>query len=135
MLSIKTIAALLLATSQVHAANDWTKPCFQGSCSWDVVASDNSIPGTMQIVRCMKDLCLLPTDICTQNGNPNAISDITDAAGWQMVSCDKNKAAQDIKIKCKSTDAKSAGCDHLFQNGAEETIVRLPQNVGHRPPP
>ncbi|TDL21237.1 hypothetical protein BD410DRAFT_771726 [Rickenella mellea] len=93
------------------AANDWTKACFQGICSYDVAETPNSMPGSMTIT-----------------GTSNAISDITGAAGWEIMDCDPNSEAQDIRLVCKSADTNAAGCDHLYQNGAENTIVRLPEN-------
>ncbi|TDL21135.1 hypothetical protein BD410DRAFT_840835 [Rickenella mellea] len=102
---------LALLPYVANAANDWNKPCFQGTCSYDVAQSATSMPGSMTI-----------------GGSKNAISDITPAAGWQILSCDPNALSQDIRLVCKSPDASSAGCDHLYQNGAENTIVRLPEN-------
>ncbi|TDL13689.1 hypothetical protein BD410DRAFT_872165, partial [Rickenella mellea] len=61
-------------------------------------------------------------------GSTKAISDITPAAGWEILGCDPNAISQDIRLICKSSDASSVGCDHLYQNGAENTIVRLPEN-------
>ena len=34
----------------VQAANDWTKPCLQGVCSYDLPASTNA-SGSVQLVR------------------------------------------------------------------------------------
>ncbi|TDL21134.1 hypothetical protein BD410DRAFT_868623 [Rickenella mellea] len=94
-----------------NAANDWNKPCFQGTCSYDVAPSATSMSGSMTI-----------------GGSTKAISDITPAAGWEILGCDPNALSQDIRLVCKSSDAPSVGCDHLYENGAENTIVRLPEN-------
>jgi hypothetical protein len=65
-----------------------------------------------------------------QWGNSNAISDITESAGWLVWGCQSNTTdTQAIQAICKSTDTSAAGCDHLDQNGAVDTIVRLPQSV------
>ncbi|EJD01947.1 uncharacterized protein FOMMEDRAFT_20739 [Fomitiporia mediterranea MF3/22] len=97
----------------VSAANDWSIPCLDGSCSWDVPSGENTMAGTMTIT-----------------GSTNAISDITTAAGWEILNCTTDADAQDIRIVC-SGDEES--CSHLFQNGAEHTLVRLPQNCGPSP--
>jgi hypothetical protein len=44
------LALLLSVATNVGATNDWTKPCFQGSCSYDVVASNTSVAASLQIV-------------------------------------------------------------------------------------
>jgi hypothetical protein len=46
-------ALVLSAATNVYAVpanNDWTKPCFQGDCSFDVQASNSSVPATLRIV-------------------------------------------------------------------------------------
>ncbi|EJD01946.1 uncharacterized protein FOMMEDRAFT_108994 [Fomitiporia mediterranea MF3/22] len=97
----------------VSAANDWSIPCMDGTCSWDAPTGKNTMAGTMTIT-----------------GSPNAISDITTAAGWEILNCTTDAKAQDIRIVC-SGDEES--CSHLFQNGAEHTVVRLPQDCGPGP--
>lgn len=42
---------LSAAAPYARAANDWTKPCLQGDCSYDVAGSDASIAASMRIVR------------------------------------------------------------------------------------
>jgi hypothetical protein len=44
------LALILSATSSVYAVNDWSKPCFQGDCSYDVPASNTSVPASLRIV-------------------------------------------------------------------------------------
>ena len=61
-----------------------------------------------------------------KSGSPTAVSDLTPAAGWQILDCDSNSTAQDIRAVCADP---SASCEHLFQGGAVGTIVRLPENV------
>ncbi|OBZ79357.1 hypothetical protein A0H81_00033 [Grifola frondosa] len=64
------------------------------------------------------------------SGSQSAISDLTKTAGWVILNCDANSTAQDIRAVCNDT---SAGCEHLYQNGAAGTIVRLPQDCGVMP--
>ncbi|KAN0134687.1 hypothetical protein V8E53_007472 [Lactarius tabidus] len=96
----------------VLAANDWLAPCLQGNCSWDL-PSDSGTSGTLQIW-----------------GPTTAISDITSAAGWQITHCDPSATAQDIQLVCPDANTD---CDHLFQDGAVDTIVRLPDECGPMP--
>ncbi|KAF8877430.1 hypothetical protein BD779DRAFT_1448510, partial [Infundibulicybe gibba] len=64
-------------------------------------------------------------------GSTNAISDITPAAGWQIISCSPDAVNQDIRLVCMSGDAAASECDHLYQGaGAEGKIVRLPESCG-----
>ena len=44
-------ALLSLLPLLVSAANDWSKPCLDGWCSYDISSSDTSMEGTMTIVR------------------------------------------------------------------------------------
>ncbi|KAH8985711.1 hypothetical protein EDB92DRAFT_2027166 [Lactarius akahatsu] len=102
------LAALALTAGsrqRVLAANDWLVPCTQGRCSWDLPA-DSGASGTLQIW-----------------GPATAISDITPAAGWRIITrCDPAATAQDIQLECADGNPD---CDHLFQGGAVDTIVRL----------
>lgn len=99
-------------TTTQAAANDWTKPCFSGSCSYDVAPSSQSAAASLQI----------------WSTNNSSISDITEAAGWIVLGCN-NSTTQDIRLVCNSDDADASGCNHLYQSGAEDTIVRLPASV------
>ncbi|KAJ3991125.1 hypothetical protein F5050DRAFT_1581939 [Lentinula boryana] len=104
--------------SPASAANDWNTPCFDGTCQYSLTAAPGQNgSGTMQIW-----------------GSSNAISDITTAAGWQILNCSATAMAQDIRLVCMSSDTEAAGCDHLFQSGgAEGKLVRLPENCGMSP--
>ncbi|KAN0134690.1 hypothetical protein V8E53_007475 [Lactarius tabidus] len=97
---------------RVLAANDWFVPCLQGQCSWDLPV-DSGASGNLQIW-----------------GPTTAISDITSAAGWQITHCDSEATAQDIQLVCANANSS---CDHLFQGGAVDTIVRLPDECGPMP--
>ncbi|KLO14786.1 hypothetical protein SCHPADRAFT_939206 [Schizopora paradoxa] len=107
------IVILLSVAGLTIGANDWSKACLSGSCSFDIEASPTSMEGTMKI-----------------SGASSAISDITPAAGWQILDCTDTTNSQTIHLVC--TD-DSLGCNHLFENGAQDTIVRLPQNCGSGP--
>lgn len=110
------VAGSLSFIAYTSAANDWNTPCFDGVCSYSLTAAPGQNgSGTMQIW-----------------GSPNAISDVTTAAGWQILNCSATALAQDIRIVCMSNDTTAAGCDNLFQgsSGAEGKLVRLPENCG-----
>lgn len=66
--------------------------------------------------------------IFLQSGAPSAISDITPAAGWDILNCSSDTTAQTIRIICTGD---GANCEHLNQNGAKDTLVRLPENVSN----
>ncbi|KAL0946476.1 hypothetical protein HGRIS_012693 [Hohenbuehelia grisea] len=96
-------------------ANDWSKACFDGECAYDLISEEQS--GTIKFV-----------------GAPNAIADITPAAGWVVLDCDANAAAQEIRLVCKSDNTEEAGCDHLFRgDGPEHKYVRLPEHCSSMP--
>ncbi|KAJ7585204.1 hypothetical protein C8J56DRAFT_788976 [Mycena floridula] len=107
-----SLSLLLLIAPAVHAVNDWNVPCFNGVCEYSLPSSNNSASGSLRIW-----------------GSADAISDITTAAGWEILGCSPDAKAQDIRLVCKS-DNSSSGCSHLYQNGAVGKVVRLPQNCG-----
>lgn len=45
------LALVLAAAQQALAVNDWSIPCIQGQCSWDIPA-DSGASGTVKIVCC-----------------------------------------------------------------------------------
>ncbi|KAJ7236637.1 hypothetical protein C8J57DRAFT_1569314, partial [Mycena rebaudengoi] len=60
-------------------------------------------------------------------GAQTAISDITSAAGWEIIGCSPTALAQDIRLMC--TGDKSQ-CQHLYSgHGAVDTLVRLPESM------
>ncbi|KAL6305714.1 hypothetical protein BKA93DRAFT_211137 [Sparassis latifolia] len=96
--------------SVVVHANDWSEPCF-GECSYDI--SGSGVSGTVYI-----------------SGSSSAVSDITTAGGWDILDCDSDSTAQDIRAICGSGNST---CDHLYEGGAIGTIVRLPENCTQMP--
>ncbi|KLO17807.1 hypothetical protein SCHPADRAFT_151790 [Schizopora paradoxa] len=113
MKAIALLPLLLTLFCEVNAKNNWTQPCFNGSCSYDIPSNDTSIGGTFTI-----------------SGSSTSISDITPAAGWEILNCTTSTNSQTIQLVC--TD-ETKGCSHLFQKGAQHTVVRLPENCGAGP--
>ncbi|KAI0257859.1 hypothetical protein BC834DRAFT_399162 [Gloeopeniophorella convolvens] len=111
-LRLPTFLVLAFAGQRALSLNDWSVPCTQGECSWDIPASSGS-SGSLQMW-----------------GPSTAISDITPAAGWHITNCDPDAMEQDIQISCQTG---APDCNHLFDGGAEDTIVRLPDNCGKMP--
>ncbi|KAF8064456.1 hypothetical protein FPV67DRAFT_223610 [Lyophyllum atratum] len=112
---------LLLLPSVVDAArpvghrghNDWNKPCFDGECFYDLPDADRRGTGSLKLW-----------------GSPNAISDITAAAGWTIIGCSPDALVQDIRIVCNSDEAEFR-CNHLYRSiGAAGKLVRLPEECG-----
>ncbi|EJD01945.1 uncharacterized protein FOMMEDRAFT_168526 [Fomitiporia mediterranea MF3/22] len=103
--------ALVVAVSL--ASNDWTTPCHAGECSYHIPESQHSMGATLKI-----------------SGSPSAISDISTAAGWEVFNCSANASAQDIRVVCSGDESV---CSHIFKDGAEHTIVRLPEGCGRTP--
>lgn len=67
----------------------------------------------------------------SQDGAPEAISDISEAAGWDIIGCNATSTeAQVIRLVCTKPEN---GCDDLFLGGAEHTIVRLPDSCAGAP--
>ncbi|KAF8472215.1 hypothetical protein DFH94DRAFT_655780 [Russula ochroleuca] len=108
------LTLVLAAGRRALAVNDWSVPCTQGKCSWDLPA-DSSASGALHIW-----------------GPTSAISDITPAAGWQITTnCDPSATTQKIQLVCQDSNPD---CDHLFQGGgAVDTIVRVPDGCGPIP--
>ncbi|KAJ3569322.1 hypothetical protein NP233_g5127 [Leucocoprinus birnbaumii] len=109
-LSQSLLPLILLLSSieflQVRAANDWSQPCFSGVCSYDLPDTPNGASGTLKIW-----------------GANNAIADVTTAAGWEILGCDSQSLAQDIRIVCKNPDS-SGGCSKLFDSSSSGAARR-----------
>ncbi|KAJ6587589.1 hypothetical protein DFH09DRAFT_909649 [Mycena vulgaris] len=114
-----TYSTLLILSflAAAQAANDWTKPCISGVCSYDLPSADgSSSSGSIKIW-----------------GSQTAIGDITEAAGWKILGCSPDALSQDIRLVCMA-DSDSSMCQHLYQgHGAVDTIVRLPESCGKGP--
>ncbi|KAJ7850204.1 hypothetical protein B0H13DRAFT_2401424, partial [Mycena leptocephala] len=115
--SVLIIGALLIGG--IDAANNWNVPCVTGSCSYDLPITNNSASGTMKIW-----------------GSTDAITDVTSAAGWQIIDCNSTALSQDIRLVCTtgSDSDPTSLCSHLYQNiGAVNKLVRLPEDCGASP--
>ncbi|KLO17547.1 hypothetical protein SCHPADRAFT_158639 [Schizopora paradoxa] len=112
---MKDILLIFVLTFALQAVctNDWTKACLGGSCSFDIEETPTNMGGTIQI-----------------SGSSSSVSDITPAAGWQILNCTDSTNSQTIRLVCTN---ESLGCEHIFQDGARDTIVRLPQGCGRGP--
>ena len=60
-----------------------------------------------------------------QAGSNSSISDLTAAGGWTIIDCNATPADQNMRVVCHDPSK----CDHLHLNGAENTVVRLPDDV------
>lgn len=60
-----------------------------------------------------------------QLGSNSSISDLTTAGGWTILDCNSTSADQEIRLVCHDPSK----CNHLYLNGAENTVVRLPDGV------
>ncbi|KAK0186726.1 hypothetical protein F5146DRAFT_141908 [Armillaria mellea] len=97
----------------VDATNNWTKPCFYGECEYSL-PSHVPASGSLKIW-----------------GSADVLSDITPAAGWEILDCSPDGLEQEIRLVCLHNSTDSANCDHLYQNdGPVGKIVRLPENCG-----
>ncbi|KAK6991870.1 hypothetical protein R3P38DRAFT_3438175 [Favolaschia claudopus] len=65
-------------------------------------------------------------------GSDTAITDITNAAHWQILGCDSNAQSQNIRLVCMNDpEAEESHCGHLDKDvGAVGKIVRLPNECG-----
>ncbi|KAF9442721.1 hypothetical protein P691DRAFT_680895 [Macrolepiota fuliginosa MF-IS2] len=107
------ILAILVSSQQVYAlTNDWSKPCFEGVCHYDLPTSANNTgpSGTLKIW-----------------GDKSSITDITTAAGWEVLGCDPDAMEQDVRLVCRNGEETVDGW------GAVGKIVRLPQECGKNP--
>ncbi|CAK5278707.1 unnamed protein product [Mycena citricolor] len=109
MLAALVKLSLLVVLPAAHAAatNDWSVAC-KGNCSYDLPEGGASIH---------------------LSGGSNAVSDLTTAGGWTILSCDSAVNNQTIRAVCHSS-----ACQHVFEgHGAVDTVVRLPESCGTAP--
>jgi len=112
------------------AANDFTTPC-RGSCSYESGDGVNTPWNTIALVSRREGGLLLCALTHLQDGAPEVISDISRAAGWNIIGCDATSTeAQVIRLVCTKPEN---GCDDLFLGGAQNTIVRLPDDCAAAP--
>ncbi|KAJ7067343.1 hypothetical protein C8F01DRAFT_958388, partial [Mycena amicta] len=110
------VLVLLPFIAGIQAKNDWSVPCTSGSCSYDLPSTNEAASsGSLKIW-----------------GGVDAITDITNAADWEILDCNSTALAQDIRLVCKTDpDDPNSKCGHLYQNiGAVDKIVRLPESCG-----
>ncbi|KAJ7754505.1 hypothetical protein B0H16DRAFT_1316462 [Mycena metata] len=113
---LSSILLLVPFLAGINAANDWTVPCTQGECFYDLPTTDNATSaGSLRIW-----------------GSPDAITDITTAAGWTILGCDGSALNQSIRLVCTDDpEDPNSNCGHLYQNiGAVHKLVRLPEDCG-----
>ena len=124
------VLALFFPAALARAANDWAQPCHYGECNWDL-SSESRSAAVRVVSACYPVFTKSATranavDGGIQTGSRSGISDLTDAAGWTVLDCDASTPVQDIRVVCHDPEL---GCDHLYENGAEQTLVRLPDEV------
>ncbi|KAG9227009.1 hypothetical protein CCMSSC00406_0008981 [Pleurotus cornucopiae] len=109
---LRPLFSAVFLSALAQAANDWSKPCFQGQCEYDLPFGGPS-SGTLKIMG-------------------NSIADITPAAGWEILGCSPHALSQEIILVC--TTSRTSDCEHLDRDaGAVGKIVRLPENCGPGP--
>ena len=120
----KLLVAALFPVAAL-AANNWTEACHTGECQWDLQSTHGS--GTMLLVNFVLFAWSLQSWLTPhlQAGSNSSISDLTPAGGWTIIDCNATSADQEIRLVCSDTTK----CDHLHLNGAENTVVRLPDDV------
>ncbi|KLO17571.1 hypothetical protein SCHPADRAFT_160949 [Schizopora paradoxa] len=107
------LPALSFLFYRAYGTSGLSEACLGGSCSFEVEESPTSLGGIIEL-----------------SGSSSAISDITPTAGWQILNCTDSTNSQAIRLVCED---ESKGCAHLFQNGAQDTVIRLPDDCGNSP--
>jgi hypothetical protein len=131
----------------VFSSNDWNTPCINGQCSYGPYAScftkfttdcrlrsphDNWLVGHLENRTSIVSVATHFPDAISQWGSDNVITDITPAADWQILDCNRTALSQNLRLVCMNDDPSSL-CAHLYKNaGAANKIVRLPENVRTR---
>ncbi|KAJ8502672.1 hypothetical protein ONZ45_g11540 [Pleurotus djamor] len=114
MKSVFALAIIAASLAVAEPANDWSQPCFNGECAYDLPGTAERGSGTFKLT-----------------GSSKAITDITPAAGWVVLDCDPHLLAQEIRLVCQGSD--ETACGHLFEHGPEHKVVRLPESCGAGP--
>ncbi|EJD50572.1 hypothetical protein AURDEDRAFT_112184 [Auricularia subglabra TFB-10046 SS5] len=115
------VSALLLPASALGAfikpGDKWGAgaACTSGSCSY---LTGDGVKRAFASVRLQ--------------GASSLISDLTPAAGWEILGCDPawESGEAHVTIRCTTGDA---ACAALFEGDAADTIVRLPDDCGTGP--
>lgn len=110
------------------ATNDWSTPCLRGHCTYDFLPDSMTMARTLMIVGyvVLSPSCILHS--FPKSGASDAISDITQAAGWVILDClEKTDSSHTIRLRC---DGSEELCGHLLQGHLENKVVRLPEEVG-----
>ncbi|KAI0755057.1 hypothetical protein C8Q80DRAFT_407559 [Daedaleopsis nitida] len=102
------LAAAVLPVAVLSIDNVPHQLCHFGECYWDLDGGSR----------------------LSVSGSHTSISDITAASGWTILDCDSFENGQKIRLACHDPQK---GCGHLYLNGAEHTVVRLPHECGTRP--
>lgn len=118
MPALAPLALLLLLPATALAAasaraDDWGAPCADGGCAFQA-----------------GDGFRRPRVSVRLRGPRGALSDLTPAAGWEILGCDPHWAegAARVTLRC------GGACADLFAgDGAEDTVVRLPDDCGTGP--
>ncbi|KAL5478595.1 hypothetical protein ACEPAI_2779 [Sanghuangporus weigelae] len=108
-----TFASFLSLAVSVAAFDYGGTPCHNGECYYNIPGNEKYMAATVKI-----------------SGSPSSISDITNAAGWEIINCSFDGSTHNVRLVCLDDDA---GCSHIFKDGTEHTIVRLPQYCGNGP--
>ncbi|KAH7107473.1 hypothetical protein BKA62DRAFT_683505 [Auriculariales sp. MPI-PUGE-AT-0066] len=68
------------------------------------------------------------------NGPSHLVADISQPSGWEVIGCptDWSKGSTDVRLVCTNENAAES-CEHLLEDGAENTVVRLPAACGTGP--
>ncbi|EJD43553.1 hypothetical protein AURDEDRAFT_114625 [Auricularia subglabra TFB-10046 SS5] len=107
---------LPLLTSAAGAAAALA-PC-RGTCTHEILATRNQAAATVQI-----------------SGPSHLVSDLTSAADWEMVECPQawpERSSGTVRLVCTAEDP-STSCNHVTEEGAVNTIVRMPTRCGTGP--
>ncbi|KAG9219670.1 hypothetical protein CCMSSC00406_0006008 [Pleurotus cornucopiae] len=107
--------AFIIAVVSSQPSNNWNQPCFDGEGAYDLQDGGDSGYGSIKIF-----------------GSPKSVSDITAAAGWVVLDCDKNSLEQEIRLVCRGDS--EASCNHLLEHGdPANKLIRLPEDCGAGP--
>ena len=60
-----TVLILASSIAVANAVNDWTKPCFDGTCEWSIPNTQGSASGSLKIVR--HPSFLIPSSLSSVN--------------------------------------------------------------------